>query len=214
MRALVAERALAEKAIAERTVAVNLDQVLWQAWKSMDVPEGFRAEIIEGTIALSPTGGTRHFTVNRRLGRALYDHLRGTGYGPAQDGDVIADLKVLIPDVFVAPDDTDEIEHPEGVGLSASGVPLVIETVSPGAEARKRDHILKHRAYAAAGIPVYVIIDDYDDGGAVTVLTEPDRERRAYASSTRVPYGKEAVIPEGPAKGFAIGPEITGERRG
>ncbi|MER7579797.1 Uma2 family endonuclease [Kitasatospora sp. NPDC097691] len=199
--------------VAEETV-VNLDQLLWQAWKSMDVPDGFRAEIIEGTITLSPTGGVRHFTVNRRLGRALYDHLRGTGYGPAQDGNVIAGLKVLIPDVFVAPDDVDEIEHPEGVGVLASGVSLVVETVSPGAEARKRDHVLKLRAYAAAGIPVYVIIDDHDDGGIVTILTGPDHERRAYEYSARIPYGKEAVIPEGPAKGFVIGPEITGERRG
>ncbi|MFF2142001.1 Uma2 family endonuclease [Kitasatospora sp. NPDC058190] len=193
---------------------MNLDQVLWQAWKSMDVPEGFRAEIIEGTITLSPTGGTRHFTVNRRLGRALHDYLSGTGYGPAQDGNVIADLKVFIPDVFLAPDDVDEIEHPEGVGVLASGVPMVVETVSPGAEARKRDHVLKRRAYAAAGIPVYVIIDDYDEGGMVTILTGPDRERRTYEYSARIPYGKEAVIPEGPAKGFVIGPEITGERRG
>ncbi|MEU6968155.1 Uma2 family endonuclease [Kitasatospora aureofaciens] len=198
--------------VVEETV-VNLDQQLWQAWKSMDVPEGFRAEIIEGTITLSPTGGTRHFSVNRRLGRALYDHLRGSGYGPAQDGNVIADLKVFIPDVFVAPDDVEEIEHPEGVGVLASGVPMVVETVSPGAEARKRDHVLKRRAYARAGIPVYVVIDDYDDGGTVTVLTSPDPERGVYASSTRFPYGKEAVIPEGPAKGFVIGPEITGELR-
>ncbi len=214
MSALVAERAVAEKAIVERTVAVNLDQVLWQAWKSLDVPEGFRAEIIEGTITLSPTGGHRHFSLNRRLDKALDRFLDGTDHGSAQDGNVIAGLKVLIPDVFVAPDDSETVEHPEGLGVLASGVVLVVETVSPGSEARKRDHVLKHRAYAAAGIPVYVIIDDYDDGGAVTILTEPDRDRRAYASSTRIPYGKEAVIPEGPAKGFVIGPEITGERRG
>lgn len=198
--------------VVEETV-VSLDQMLWQAWMSMDVPEGFRAEIIEGTITLSPTGGTRHFSINRRLSRALYDYLDGTGYGPAQDGNVIAGLKVLIPDVFVAPDDVDEIEHPDGVGLLASGVALVAETVSPGAEARKRDHVLKHRAYATAGIPVYVIIDDHEEGGCVTVLTDPDVKRRAYKSSIRVPYGKEVVIPEGPAKGFVIGPEITGERR-
>ncbi|MFF2617543.1 Uma2 family endonuclease [Kitasatospora sp. NPDC058046] len=193
---------------------MDLDQALWEMWKSMDVPQGYRVEIIEEKLTVSPTGGTRHFTVNRRLGRALHDHLSGSGYGPAQDGNVIAGLKVLIPDVFVAPDDTDETEHPEGLGLLASGIPLVVETVRPGVEARERDHVLKHRAYAAAGIPVYVIIDDHDDGGAVTVLTGPDPERRAYATSTRVPYGKEAVIPEGPAKGFVIGPEITGERRG
>ncbi|MFE2412229.1 hypothetical protein ACFXDE_28175 [Kitasatospora sp. NPDC059408] len=66
-------------------------------------------------------------------------------------------------------------------------------------------------------VPEYVraeIIDDDDHGGAVTILTDPDVERRAYNRSARVPYGKEAVIEEGPAKGFVIGPEITGERRG
>ncbi|MFJ7909694.1 hypothetical protein [Kitasatospora sp. NPDC096204] len=60
------------------------------------------------------------------------------------------------------------------------------------------------------------IIDDQDDGGAVTVLTDPDPdpEHRDDACSTRVAHGKEAVIPEGPAKGFVIGPDSTGERRG
>ncbi|MFI9156517.1 Uma2 family endonuclease [Kitasatospora aureofaciens] len=199
--------------VVEETV-VNLDQQLWQAWKSMDVPEGFRAEIIEGTITLSPTGGTRHFSVNRQVLEGLYGHLRGSGWAPGNDCNIVHGLKVLIPDAFVAPRDVEEVDHPEGLGLLASGIAMVVETVSPGSEARKRDHVLKHRAYARAGIPVYVIIDDYDDGGAVTILTDPDRERRAYASSTRIPYGKEAVIPEGPAKGFVIGPEITGELRG
>ncbi len=26
----------------------DLDEVLWQAWKALDLPEGYRAEIIEG----------------------------------------------------------------------------------------------------------------------------------------------------------------------
>ncbi len=90
----------------------------------------------------------------------------------------------------------------------------MVETVSPGHKYGQRDRVLKHRAYATAGIPVYVIIDDHDDGGAVTVLSGPDLERGAYARSERTPYGEDAVIPEGPAKGFAIGVGITGERRG
>ncbi|GAA1391807.1 hypothetical protein GCM10009639_22200 [Kitasatospora putterlickiae] len=194
---------------------MDLDQALWQVWKAMEVPEGFRAELIEGAIEMSPTGGTRHFNVNRRVFRALHDHLRGSGWGPANDGNVIHGLKVAVPDVFVVPDDVEEIEHPEGLGVLASGVALVVEAVSPGSANRRRDRVLKHRAYATAGIPVYVIIDDYDydDGGAVTVLTGPDPERGAYARSERTPYGAQAVIPEGPAKGFPIGPEITGGRQ-
>ncbi|MEU9043164.1 MULTISPECIES: Uma2 family endonuclease [unclassified Kitasatospora] len=199
--------------VAEGTI-VNLDQVLWDMWKSSDVPEGYRVEIIEENLTVSPTGGSRHFTINRAVLGALYDHLRGSGWAPGNACNVIHGLKVLIPDAFVAPTEIEEVEHPEGLGLVASGVSLVIETVSPGAENRRRDHVLKRRAYAAAGIPVYVIIDDHDDGGAVTILTGPDSECREYTSSTRIPYGKEAVIPEGPAKGFVIGPGITGERRG
>ncbi|MFF2039591.1 Uma2 family endonuclease [Kitasatospora sp. NPDC058170] len=197
--------------VTEETV-VDLDQALWQVWKEMEVPAGFRAEIIEGAIEMSPTGGTCHMTINRRFMRALHDHLRGTGWGPGNDGNVIHGLRVVIPDVYVAPDDLEEIEHPDGLGILASGVAMVVETVSPGSKSRRRDLVLKHRAYAAAGIPVYVIVDDHDDGGAITVLTGPDTERGAYASSVRTPYGEEAVIPEGPAKGFVIGPEITGGR--
>ncbi|MER5349670.1 Uma2 family endonuclease [Kitasatospora sp. NPDC002551] len=198
--------------VAEETV-VDLDQALWQVWKAMEVPEGFHAEIIEGAIEMSPAGGARHMMINRRMFLALHDHLRGTGWAPGNDGNVISGLKVTIPDVYVAPDDLEEIVHPEGLGILASGVAMMVETVSPGHKNRQRDRVLKHRAYATAGIPVHVIIDDYDDGGAVTVLTGPDPERGAYARSERTPYGAEAVIPEGPAKGFAIGPAITGGRQ-
>ncbi|MFI9360042.1 Uma2 family endonuclease [Kitasatospora sp. NPDC053057] len=200
-------------ALATEVTVVNLDQVLWEVWKSSDLPEGYRLEIIEETLAVSPTGNSRHFDVNNRVLEDLFFHLRGSGWRPGNDCNVIDGLKVLIPDVFVAPKEIAEVEHPDGKGVLASSVMLVVETVSPGADNRKRDHVLKHRAYARAGIPVYVIIDDYDDGGTVTVLTGPDRERRAYEYSARIPYGKEAVIPEGPAKGFVIGPEITGESR-
>jgi hypothetical protein len=197
-------------ALALEETVVDLDQALWQVWKAMDVPQGFRAEIIEGTIEMSPTGGSRHLSVNRRLYRALDRYLVDSGYGPANDGIVIHGLKVLIPDIFVAPDDLAEIEHPDGLGVLASGVALVVETVSPGSESRKRDLVRKHRAYATAGIPIYVIIDDFDDGGSVTVLSGPDPARGSYARSVRTPYGEDAIVPEGPAKGFAIDAAVTG----
>lgn len=39
-------------------------------------------------------------------------------------------------------------------------------------------------------------------------------EHARYEDEHRVPYGTEAVVPEGPAKGFVIGEAITGPRRG
>ncbi|MFE3631389.1 hypothetical protein [Streptomyces goshikiensis] len=46
---------------------------------------------------------------------------------------------------------------------------LVVEVVPPG--------------------PVYVLIDDYDGGGTVTVLSRPDREKAIYGGKVRAAYG-------------------------
>ncbi|MCZ0988397.1 Uma2 family endonuclease [Streptomyces diastatochromogenes] len=90
---------------------------------------------------------------------------------------------------------------------------LIVEVVSPGKRNQDRDRVRKRREYARAGIPVYVIIDDYDNRGTVSILTAPVPERARYEDEHRVPYGTDAIIPEGPAKGFVIGEGITGPKR-
>ncbi|MFH8562713.1 Uma2 family endonuclease [Streptomyces sp. NPDC017988] len=187
----------------------DLDEILWQAWKAMDLPEGYRAEIIEGAIEVSPTGRRRHMVLTNRLRRALEGHMRGSGYAPYQDGNVIHRRKAWIPDVFLAPEDLDEIPDEEDLGVDASGVAMVIEVVSPGRRNIERDRVRKRREYARAGIPVYVIVDDFDEDGAVLVLTLPNVQKAIYEGELRVPYGAEVEVPSGPAKGFAIGEEIT-----
>ncbi|MGW4897333.1 hypothetical protein ACWEQL_34515 [Kitasatospora sp. NPDC004240] len=50
---------------------MDLDQVLWQAWKELEVPEGFRAEILDGVIvrtaygeeAVVPEGPAKGFVI-------------------------------------------------------------------------------------------------------------------------------------------------------
>lgn len=187
----------------------DLDEILWQAWKAMDLPEGYRAEIIEGAIEVSPTGRRRHTVLINRLRRALEGHLRGSGHAPYQDGNVIHRRKAWIPDLFVAPEDLDEVPDEEDLGVDASGVSMVVEVVSPGRRNIERDRVRKRREYARAGIPVYVIVDDFDEDGAVLVLTLPNAQKAIYEGELRVPYGAEVEVPSGPAKGFAIGEEIT-----
>ena len=82
-----------------------------------------------------------------------------------------------------------------------------------GHEDPKRDRVRKRREYARAGIPIYVIIDDFDGDGHVTVPTDPNQDRATYEAEVRVPYGTEVTVPEGPAKGFVIGVAITGGPR-
>ncbi|MEC4016418.1 Uma2 family endonuclease [Streptomyces sp. H27-D2] len=191
----------------------DLDEVLWQAWKAMELPEGFHAEIIEGFIEVSPTGRHAHGQIANRLRDALVLFLLDSGYAAYQDMNVLHGLKPWIPDLFIAPQDTSEIVVEDGLGVAASGVQLIVEVVSPGHEDKKRDRVRKRRAYARAGVPVYVLVDDYDAHGTVTVLTSPSPGEASYAAETRVPYGTHVTIPEGPAKGFVITEAVTGPLR-
>ncbi|MDT3397766.1 Uma2 family endonuclease [Streptomyces sp. B1866] len=190
----------------------ELDEVLWQAWKDMELPEGYRAEIVEGFIEVSPTGRASHARIINRLREALARHLEGSEYSAQHDWNVIHDRKPWVPDLIVVPREDEEFLTEDGLGLTAEAIQLVVEVVSPGRNHQQRDRERKRRAYATAGIPVYVIIDDYDNHGTVTVLTSPSPKEGLYAASTRVPYGTDAEIPEGPAKGFVITEAVTGPR--
>ncbi|MEV0641851.1 Uma2 family endonuclease [Streptomyces sp. NPDC050619] len=190
----------------------ELDEVLWQVWKAVELPEGYRAEIIEGVIEVSPTGRFSHAQVVNRLRDALGIFLHDSEYGAWNDTNVIHALKAWIPDGLVAPRDGAEAEN--GLGIKASEVEMVVEVVSPGKRNQDRDRIRKRREYARAGIPVYVLIDDYDDQGAVTLFTGPRPDKADWEDIHRVPYGTEVTVPEGPAKGFVIGEAITGPKRG
>lgn len=190
------------------------DEGLWQVWKAMELPEGYRAEIIEGAIEVSPTGRRSHGQIANRVRRALDKFLDGSEYACHQDVNLIHKRKAWIPDAFVAPEDTEPCGDEEDMGVRADSVHLVIEVVSPGKTNQDRDRIRKRREYARAGIPMYLLIDDYDGQGAVTLFTGPRPDKADWEDIHRVPYGTEVTIPEGPAKGFVIGEAITGPKRG
>ncbi|MGW7492495.1 Uma2 family endonuclease [Streptomyces sp. NPDC054786] len=195
------------------TSGPDLHEVLWQAWKAMELPEGLRAEIIEGFIEVSPTGRYAHGQIANRLRDKLVVFLAGSEYVARQDMNVVHGLQVWIPDCFVAPEDSEGHVTEDGLGIQASAVELIVEVVYPGHDGLMRDRERKRRAYARAGIPIYVLIDDYDGHGTVTVLTSPRTDEAVYTEAHCVPYGNEAAIPEGPAKGFVIGEAITGPPR-
>ena len=192
----------------------ELDEVVWQGWKAMELPEGYRAEIVEGVIEVSPTGRLSHARVVNRLRSALEACLRDGEHGAWNSMNVIHAHRAWIPDGLVAPQDVEPAEAEDDLGIKASAVQLVAEVVSPGKSNQDRDRIRKRREYARAGIPMYVLIDDYDGQGAVTLFTGPRPDKADWEDIHRVPYGTEVTIPEGPAKGFVIGEAITGPKRG
>lgn len=192
----------------------DLDEVLRQAWKAMELPEGYRAEIIEGAIEVSRTGRYSHSQIVFLFKEALGEFLRGGDFAVRNDTNVIHEGCAWVPDLFVAARDPERYVTDDGLGLTAAAARLIVEVVSPGKRSQGRDPERKRREYARAAIPIYVIIDDYDKNGTVTVLTEPQPEKADWVGVHRVPYGIDVTIPEGPAKGFVIGAAITGPRRG
>ncbi|MFF1411605.1 Uma2 family endonuclease [Streptomyces sp. NPDC058289] len=191
----------------------DLDDVLWQAWKAMELPEGYHAEIVEGFIEVSPTGRYSHGRTVNRLRDQLVVFLAGGEFAARQEMNVIHKRKVWIPDLFVVLEDTEGHVTEDGLGVDASAVKLIVEVVSPGSDNITRDRTRKRRDYARAAVPVYVLIDDFDDGGTVTVLTSPNPEKAVYEDEARTAYGTPVAIAAGPVKGFSIGEDITGPPR-
>ncbi|MFG2529948.1 hypothetical protein [Streptomyces sp. NPDC048516] len=104
-------------------------------------------------------------------------------------------------------------EHPqvEGVAGFLSWRCRLCHDAEPAHTERDRER--KRRAYARAGIPVCVLIDDFDDRGTVSVLTSPRPDDGVDSDAHCVAYGTEVTLPDGPAKGFTIGEALTGPPR-
>ncbi|WP_406438717.1 Uma2 family endonuclease [Streptomyces sp. NBC_00631] len=69
---------------------------------------------------------------------------------------------------------------------------MAVEVTSWDSDAAQRDRVDKPDGYAAAGIPVYVLVDR--DDCTVTVFTHPEDGR--YRQQLNQPFGATLDIPE------------------
>lgn len=168
---------------------------LLRTWQELDVPEGWRAEIDEGQIVLVPPPHAHHNGIAAKVQRRLYTHLPDE-LGIYQTlGVHVAPLdKLYVPDLVVMPAELIDAADPETSDpMDASEALLIVEITSKG-DARD-DRTKKYRAYARAGVPMYLLIDRFDTRGAMaTLFTEPN-EDGTYKRSDPVPFGKPLVLP-------------------
>ncbi|MFE7584947.1 Uma2 family endonuclease [Streptomyces gardneri] len=135
---------------------------------SAAAPKGWRVELIEGEICVVPPANGEHEEIVSELSGQVRDHDKGvgryTGIGLSLPG--TADPVRVIPDLVIAPkgsfDDQHEWHGPDAV--------LLVAEVTSSSTAR-RDRVQKIRAYARAGIPVYLMIDG--EAGEAVVCSEP-----------------------------------------
>jgi len=126
----------------------------------LDLPEGWRAEIIDGALYVSKAPGWEHQGVIVRLLRVLgaWADERG-GAVNAGIGVIYADDDNVIPDVVWISDGRlaqglDALGH-----LHELGPELVVEVVSPGSENARRDRQTKLALYSRRDALEYWIVD-------------------------------------------------------
>jgi len=150
----------------------------------MPVPEGFRVEIVGGSVFMTPQRDT-HWAIIRRIVRAVEDRF-------GMDVNVLSDVRIdfpgqgngFCPDVVKL---RDSAEKTEG-RWSPQDVEFVAEVISKGTAAN--DYGPKLAAYALAEVPVYLVADPYQ--GRCNVYTDPaDGD---YAKMLRVDFGKDVDL--------------------
>ncbi|WP_077798036.1 Uma2 family endonuclease [Streptomyces sp. JHA26] len=148
----------------------------------MPVPEGFRVEIVGGTVHMTPQRGTR-WGIIRRIVRPIEDRF-------GMDVAVLSDVRIDFPghENGFCPDVAklrDGAEQDETGHWRHQDVEFVAEVVSQGTAAN--DYGPKKLAYATAEVPLHLIADPYQ--GRCHVFTHP--KDGDYTTETRVVFGED-----------------------
>ncbi|MGH4035843.1 Uma2 family endonuclease [Actinomycetota bacterium Odt1-20B] len=160
-----------------------------RTWEGTDAPEGCKVEIIEGLVTVTPAPTDQHGKVAWKLQRPLTAVLP-EDWGIFQNValDMPSRLGRYQPDLFVAPEDA-----VEGNATPVTAVELVVEITSP--RNASHDRITKRASYAAAAIPLYLLIDRWAPGGpTITLYGEPTGD--VYRTLHACKFGETIKLPD------------------
>ncbi len=118
-----------------------------------------RYELIGGELFVSRAPGLPHQFVIQNLQIAFVDYLRRNPIGKVVPGAgaIFSDYDAVIPDLaFVRNERWDQVVTGEKF---TGSLDLVIEVLSPGAENRRRDLLVKRQLYGKYGVLEYWVVD-------------------------------------------------------
>lgn len=168
-------------------------EVLLEGFLALDTPEGFRAELIEGEIVVTPPPDGDHedyigLIVDQvaRRARTRMQFSGNKGLKLRSGGG--CPKNHAIPDGTFAPLELRLFRGAES-WMAPEGVALVVEVTSTKPRA---DREAKRRCYARSGIPLYLLIDR--DDSSVTLFSDPENDD--YRQLLTIPYGKPLPLPE------------------
>ncbi|MER8035218.1 Uma2 family endonuclease [Streptomyces hydrogenans] len=159
----------------------------WDVLDGANLPEGFRVEITNGKIIMTPQGEQR-WKVILRAAPQIEQQLAG-------HGDILSDVMIDFPSslwgyapdlAIIAPGS----ERNKRGRFEWHSLEAVLETVS--LSTRDNDFEKKLRMYAECAIPLYVIIDPSEH---VCAIHRRPTRRGTYEEQERIPFGKDLVLP-------------------
>lgn len=173
------------------TELLDLHAQLRTAWEELDVREGWRAEIVKGTIVVTPSPANIHNSVAAILTEQLV-HAKPAEclVHQTQAIELASTGDLYIPDLLVYPR---EKTPEDGNTVPAEHALLVVGITSPSNADQDRKR--KLWGYAHGPVPLYLLVDPHaSDGPHVTLYSTPDAG--VYQNSTRVRYGEVITLPE------------------
>ena len=160
---------------------------------NLDTPEGYRAELIDREIVVTPPPDGNH-------GRAIWGILQQISRNSSTSMDYSPESSLivpsrkgpdegrLIPDGVFAPADLD-VFHNAPSWMSPDGIELVLEVTSSRPEL---DRNAKRLAYAEAGIPLYLLVDR--EQRWVTLFSHP--VEGDYSHNSAAAFGGTLDLPK------------------
>ncbi|MEE1939360.1 Uma2 family endonuclease [Streptomyces sp. TRM 70361] len=159
-------------------------------WAAMDWPEGCRAEIVDGVVAVAPPASDTHDLIVDEVRRSLCEVTpEGWAVRRRQAVSVPDRSGIYVPDLLVLPE-----PGPDGAGdlVPAERARLVVEVTSPSNA--RHDRGAKAVGCARAGVPLYLLVDPWAPGGPTVLLYGEPREK-AYRLLRGGRFGEEIHLP-------------------
>jgi Uma2 family endonuclease len=171
------------------------EDILLNDFLSFDPPEGYRAELIDGEIVVTPPPVGDHELCIAEIAWQIARHCSTKFHNAGHKGLVVPSSgphpkSHVIPDATFAPADLGLFRGaPSWMPVEPDGVAMVVEVTSSRPE---QDREAKRCGYARANIPLYLLVDRE----AEKVILFSDTDGRDYRQTNSVPFGKGLALPE------------------